>query len=234
MSLLIVGCSNTEPGQDTETPADMQTGGTPDAGADTGQDTPDSSAEADMAKEEDPDSGTPVDMFEEEEELRPNVQANQQPNAQNQQPAFPEQTRAPQPAEPTTLTKEVLVDGLEIPWGIAPLPDGRLLVTHPGELLNHWRATRRVQLRELADGSYALLNPGAAISGFTLIAPGDVTPSIGEDGAAPIGREVLSPRDGETQTWFWWDLKEGVTHLRFGAGDASESPLQPVLWNVQE
>ena len=112
--------------------------------------------------------------------------------------------------------------------------DGRLLVTHPGELLNHWRATRRVQLRELADGSYALLNPGAPISGFTLIAPGDVTPSIGEDGAAPIGREVLSPRDGETQTWFWWDLKEGVTHLRFGAGDASESPLQPVLWNVQE
>lgn len=112
--------------------------------------------------------------------------------------------------------------------------DGRLLVTHPGELLNHWRATRRVQLRELADGSYALLNPGPPIKGFTLIAPGDITPSIGEDGAAPLGREVLSPRDGETQTWFWWDLKEGVTHLRFGAGDASESPLQPVLWNIQD
>ena len=112
--------------------------------------------------------------------------------------------------------------------------DGRLLVTHPAELLSHWRATRRVQLRELADGSYALLNPGPPIAGFTLIAPGDVTPSIGEDGAEPTGREVLSPRDGETQTWFWWELKEGVTHLRFGAGDASESPLRPVLWNIQD
>ncbi len=209
MSLLIVGCSNTEPGQDTETPADMQTGGTPDAGADSGQDTPDSSAEADMAKEEDPDSGTPVDMFEEEEELRPNVQANQQPNAQNQQPAFPEQTRAPQPAEPTTLTKEVLVDGLEIPWGIAPLPDGRLLVTE---------RTGRLRLVG-ADGSLGEPLggvPDVVDSGQGGLLDVAISPSFAEDrlvflsyseargdeGSAPsVGRATLSSDDSQLEGW---------------------------------
>lgn len=64
-----------------------------------------------------------------EEDLRSNVQEGIPPNAEGQEPAFPEQTRAPQPAEPTAFTAEVFADGLEIPWGLAPLPDGRLLVT---------------------------------------------------------------------------------------------------------
>lgn len=61
--------------------------------------------------------------------LRPNVQEGEAPNADDQTPAFDEQTRAPQPAQPTAFTTTVLATGLEVPWGIAPMPDGRLLVT---------------------------------------------------------------------------------------------------------
>lgn len=61
--------------------------------------------------------------------LRPNVQEGRAPNARGQTPAFPEQTRAPQPARPTAFTTRVVARGLGIPWGMAELPDGRLLVT---------------------------------------------------------------------------------------------------------
>ncbi len=68
--------------------------------------------------------------------LRPNVQADRTPNAAGQTPAFPAQFRAPQPAEPTAFSTEIVASGLAVPWGIAPLPDGRLLVTErDGRLL---------------------------------------------------------------------------------------------------
>lgn len=70
-----------------------------------------------------------------DEQLRPNVQEGSAPNAPDQTPAFAEQTRAPQPAEPTAFRTEVMASGLGIPWGIAPLPDGRLLVTERGGTL---------------------------------------------------------------------------------------------------
>jgi glucose/arabinose dehydrogenase len=51
------------------------------------------------------------------------------PNAPNQEPAFPEQTRAPQPEEATAVTAEVVADGLPHLWAMEFLPDGRMLVT---------------------------------------------------------------------------------------------------------
>lgn len=66
--------------------------------------------------------------------LRPPVQTDP-PNAPEQQPAFPEQTRAPQPAVPTAFALTTVAEGLEHPWGMERLPDGRLLVTErPGRL----------------------------------------------------------------------------------------------------
>jgi glucose/arabinose dehydrogenase len=57
------------------------------------------------------------------------------PNAANQQPAFPGQTRAPVIDEETQPATTVFADGLENPWGMAELPDGRWLVTErPGRL----------------------------------------------------------------------------------------------------
>ncbi|MBY5972271.1 PQQ-dependent sugar dehydrogenase [Ferrimonas balearica] len=57
------------------------------------------------------------------------------PNAADQQPAFEGQTRAPVLEDEVTLDRAVVVDGLEHPWGMDQLPDGRWLVTErPGRL----------------------------------------------------------------------------------------------------
>lgn len=110
----------------------------------------------------------------------------------------------------------------------------QLLFTDPGRLMEHWRRARRVQLRELADGTFLVLNPGPALPGFTLIAPGDVTPTIGEEETEPQGREVITPREGTMQTWFWWELAPGQTHVRFGGGELDGEGLPSVLWRVEE
>lgn len=57
------------------------------------------------------------------------------PNAPGQRPAFAGQTRAPVIADATRLAVEVVAQGLEHPWGMVQLPDGRWLVTErPGRL----------------------------------------------------------------------------------------------------
>ncbi|MEH6721429.1 MAG: PQQ-dependent sugar dehydrogenase [Aurantimonas endophytica] len=50
-------------------------------------------------------------------------------NAPDQQPAFPEQTRAPQPADMPEVAVETLAEDLPQLWAMEFLPDGRMLVT---------------------------------------------------------------------------------------------------------
>src|SRR5690606_286131 len=51
------------------------------------------------------------------------------PNAADQTPAFPEQTRAPYVPSNGALNVATLAEGLAFPWGLALMPDGRFLVT---------------------------------------------------------------------------------------------------------
>ena len=60
------------------------------------------------------------------------AQVQQGPANADFAPAFAEQTRAPALPD-TAVTVEVFADGLDSPWGIAPLGNGQFLVTEkPG------------------------------------------------------------------------------------------------------
>lgn len=50
-------------------------------------------------------------------------------NAPDQEPAFENQTRAPQPAEDVAVATETIAEGLPSLWALEFLPDGRMLVT---------------------------------------------------------------------------------------------------------
>jgi glucose/arabinose dehydrogenase len=58
-----------------------------------------------------------------------------QPNAAEQRPTFPAQTRACKAESQAAFDVAVLAEGLEHPWAVEPLPDGSLLITErPGRM----------------------------------------------------------------------------------------------------
>ena len=53
----------------------------------------------------------------------------QPPNAQDQEPQSPDQTRAPEPSEPAQVEQETVATGLPQLWALEFLPDNSMLVT---------------------------------------------------------------------------------------------------------
>lgn len=80
------------------------------------------------SNEDDPES-TPGPDTDDEETIAP-VETNS-PNT-NYPPAFEGQTRIEGALTSTEINSTILTSGLSQPWGIASLPDGRLLVTEKG------------------------------------------------------------------------------------------------------
>ena len=109
------------------------------------------------------------------------------PNVPEFGPAFPGQTRAPAVQTPTALAVTTVVDGLEEPWGVAFLPDGRMLVTEkPG------------RLRVVGRGG-ALSDPVAGVPRVDARRQGgllDVEPSPGFADDGLVYLTYSEPRDG--------------------------------------
>ena len=101
------------------------------------------------------------------------------PNGTNQTPAFPEQTDAP--AEPTDVSFEVLTvaAGLQHPWGMDFLPDGRILVTE-------------------RDGRLRVVSPGGNLS-----APVEGLPAVDDRGQGGLLDVALHPEFASNQLIYW-------------------------------
>lgn len=95
------------------------------------------------------------------------------------QPAFPGQTRAQERHSGVVLVVEEVARGLEHPWSLAWMPDGRLLVTErPGRL--------------------RVVTPEGEIS-----APIAGLPAVDARGQGGLLDVVLSPRFGEDRLVYW-------------------------------
>lgn len=93
-------------------------------------------------------------------------------------PAFENQTRAPALAA-TDLDVAVLADGLDGPWGIAPLPSGQFLVTE-------------------RSGTMRVVSAEGGVSG-----PIGGLPEVRDDGQGGLLDIAASPRFSQDRTIFW-------------------------------
>ena len=171
-------------------------------------------------------------------------------NGATQQPAFAGQTRAPGVRTQTAMAHSIVASGLEHPWGLALLPDGRWLVTErPGRLriitpqgavgapvtgLPAVDARGQGGLLDVAVGptfagdrliywSYAEPREGG---NATAVARG----RLSDDGTRVEGVEVLfhalPTYDGDKH--FGSSLAfDGAGHLFITLGERSDSPMRP-------
>ena len=118
------------------------------------------------------------------------------PNASEQKPAFPEQTRACGVKTNTAFEVTVLAKGLDRPWAVEPLPDGRFLITEkPGQM-------------RIVSAKGEISEP---LAGLLPVGQGGVSDVSGQGGLPPIAARgqgglldvALSPTFEKDRTIFW-------------------------------
>lgn len=123
-------------------------------------------------------------------------------------PAFPEQTRIGSVATTTAYATSIVTSSLSSPWGIAAMPDGRLLITEKGGTMRIVSASGEV---------------GKAISGV---------PAVNAAGQGGLLGVCLDPQF-ETNRMVYWAFSQAisggnVTAVAKGALSAEESKLENV------
>lgn len=127
-------------------------------------------------------------------------------------PAWPTQTRAPQPPRPSEFTVETIASGLWHPWAVQFLPDGRFLITErPGYIRivdrNGWMSSPVAGMPAIrtvaAEGLHDLvLDPAFASNRtiyFSYFAPPDGQPG-GPFQAAEWNKWLMLPEPAREQT----------------------------------
>ena len=100
------------------------------------------------------------------------------PNAADQMPAFPQQTRAPYAPSNVALNVETVAENLAFPWGMALLPDGRFLVTEKA-------GTMRI------------------VSNGTLSSPVEGLPAVTVQEISGLDDVILDPAFASNQRVYW-------------------------------
>lgn len=137
------------------------------------------------------------------------------PNAEGQTPAFPGQTRAPLVSANVAFDVQTVATGLDHPWAMAWLPDGRMLVTE-----------RAGRLRIVArDG--------------TLSAPVEGLPAVDARGQGGLLDLALSPTFAEDGLiyWTWAEPREGGNGTAAARGRLVDEPAPrveavQVIWRM--
>jgi aldose sugar dehydrogenase len=135
------------------------------------------------------------------------------PNAPNQKPAFPGQTRAPERKTNVAFDVVTVAEGLNKPWGLAFLPDGKMLVTE-----------KEAGALRIVDAKGTLSAPVAGI------------PKVDARSQGGLLDVVLSPRFAQDQTIYWCysELPEGgvANHTAVARGKLVDG-AEPRLGDVQ-
>ncbi len=133
------------------------------------------------------------------------------PNGSGQSPAFPGQTRAPERKAGVDYQVTPIAQGLENPWGLAFLPDGRLLITE-----------RAGRLRIL--GADGVLSP--AVEGL---------PAVDAKGQGGLLGLAVDPAFAANRLVYWsYAEREGdLTRTAIARGRLTGEAARPVLEDVK-
>lgn len=119
-----------------------------------------------------------------------------QPNAEEQKPAFPGQTRACGVKTTTPFEVVVVAKGLQNPWAVEPLPDGSFLITEKAGQMRIVSATGEI---------------GEPIGGLIPVEQGGLSAASSQGGLPPITARgqgglldvALSPNFKTDNTIYW-------------------------------